>query len=426
MSGGTGASESTGRRGRSPLWRNSDFINVWTAETISVLGSQFYLLAIPLTAVLLLHATAADMGVLFAVEMLPFLLFGLVVGVWVDRRKRRPIMIMSDLGRCAAVAVVPCAWALDALSMPVLYVVSFAAGVFTVFFDVAYMSYLPSLVDRENLVDANSKLEASRSVSQTLGPSIAGLVVKVLTAPFAVLVNSFSYLASAVFLFRVTRDEPEPVSKGHPSVASEIREGVALIVRDPRLRAVAGCTATANLFWSIVAALFVLYAVEMYDLDSMDIGIVYGAGGVGAVLGALLAAGFSKRVGLGRSILLGSLISALGGLLFVLVSPGLAFLLFAAGMLVSGLANTVYNIGQVSLRQTITPDSQMGKMNASMRFMIWGTMPLGGLLAGFLGEALGLRDAIIVGVVGGLFAVLWIVFSPIAGMKEMPKADRPG
>ena len=413
-------------RASSPLWRHRDFLNVWAAETISVLGAQFTMLAVPLAAVLMLDAGPAEMGILFAAEMLPFLLFGLVVGVWVDRMKRRPIMIVSDLGRCAVLAAIPLAWYFDQLSMPVLYVTAFAAGVFTVFFDVAYMSYLPSLVERGNLVDANSKLEASRSASGTVGPSIAGIVVEIVTAPFAVVVNSLTYLASAVFLFRVRKDEPEPEVKEHPSVASEVKGGVMLIANDGRLRAIAGCTATGNLFSSIMGAVLILYAVEVFGLGSIDLGIIFAVGGVGAVLGATMTDRVSKALGLGRSIAAGNFIAASGMMLMIVVVEDLSVVFFAAASFIAGFANTVYNIGQISLRQTITPDHQLGKMNASMRFMIWGTMPIGALIGGLLGESLGLTETMVIAVLGEMVAFLWIVFSPVIRISEIPKqAETP-
>lgn len=408
-------------KARSPLWRHSDFLNVWTAETISVFGAQFTMLAVPLAAVLMLDAGPGEMGILIAAEMLPFLLFGLVVGVWVDRMKRRPIMIISDLGRCAALAAIPLAWYFDVLSMPVLYMTAFATGVFTVFFDVAYMSYLPSLVGRDHLVDANSKLEASRSASGTVGPSIAGVVVAVVTAPYAVVANSLTYLASAAFLFRVRKDEPELEVKERPPVVSEIKGGVMLIARDGRLRAIAGCTAMGNLFSSIFNTVFILYAVDVFGMGSIDLGIIFAAGGIGAVAGAIMTERVSKALGLGRSIAAGSFVAAAAMLLMVVAAEDLAIAFFAISMFVSAFASTVYNIGQISLRQTITPDNQLGKMNASMRFMIWGTMPVGALIGGLLGESLGVSETVIIGVVGMMAAFLWIVFSPIFRIVEIPK-----
>ncbi|MGB2825270.1 MAG: MFS transporter, partial [Thermoplasmata archaeon] len=234
--------------GRSALWKHRDFLNVWAAETISVFGSQFYLIAMPLAAVLVLDANAADMGLLFAVEMSPFLIFGLFAGVLADRMERRRMMIVCDFGRAFALAVIPVAWYFNLLTWPVMFGVAFTAGVFTAFFDIAYQAYLPVLVKRNQLLDANSKLETSRSSSQVAGPSIAGLLVDIAGAPLAIVTNSLSFIGSAVFLLRVKKRESVVRKGAHKSIMAEIREGLDIVFSSPTLRGIAGCTATSNLF----------------------------------------------------------------------------------------------------------------------------------------------------------------------------------
>ena len=253
------------------LWRHPDFLKLWTAETISVFGSQFTALALPLVAVLLLDASTFAVSALFVVEFLPFILSRSPPGVWVDRLPRKPILVIGDLGRAALLGSIPLAYVVDALTLGQLYVVAFLVGICTVFFDVAYQSYLPSLVEREQLVDGNSKLEISRSTSQLAGPGTAGGLIGLFGAPFAMLLDAISYAVSAVFLFAIRRPErmPAPSSSGErPSMLADAREGLSFVVRNRYLRAISMCTGTSNFFFSMSAALIVVYAVRELDMSA--------------------------------------------------------------------------------------------------------------------------------------------------------------
>ncbi len=406
---------------RSTLWSHRDFLNVWAAETVSVFGSQFYMLAMPLAAVIILDATAYEMGILFAVEMLPFLLFGLLAGVLADRRGRRSIMIVCDFGRAAALAAVPIAWYFDVLSWPVMYAVAFVAGAFTAFFDIAYQAYLPVLVKRSELVDANSKLETSRASSQVAGPSIAGVVVDALGAPLAMVANSISFLGSALFLLRVKKKEEVVRAENGKSVLAEIKEGLHIVLHNKMLRGIAGCTATANIFGSMTGALMMLFLEDSLELSAGWIGAIFAVGSLGAVLGAVVSARVVAAIGVGKTIVFSALVTGFPLMLMTLAYPENALLVMMPLLFVGGIMNIMYNVNQVSLRQSITPDALQGKMNATMRFIVWGVFPLGGLLGGMMGEALGLRTTILISGIGTLASVAFVLFSPVWKVETIPE-----
>jgi MFS family permease len=405
------------------LWRHPDFVKLWAGETISLVGSQITLLALPLTAVLTLGATPGQMGLLGAIQYAPFLLLGLFAGVWVDRLRRRPILIGANLGRAALLGLVPLLAALDLLRIEHLYVLAFPLGVLTVFFDVAYQSFLPALVRREDLVEGNSKLEASRSVAQVAGPGLAGMLVQFLTAPIALALDAVSFVVSAgcLMLIRVRESTPTSGASGR-GVLAEIGEGLRLVLGNPLLRPIAGCTGSSNLFSAAIQAVFVLYLTRELGIAPTVLGLIVGAGGVGALLGATLAQPAARRFGVGPTIVwpitLGSgawLVLPLAGEVPTATVP---LLMVAYAILLGG--GTIYNVSQVSLRQAITPDHLQGRMNATMRFIVWGTMPIGALLGGALGEAIGLRTTLIVAALGALLAPLWVLLSPVRTLHRPP------
>ncbi len=406
---------------RSALWLHGDFLNVWAAETVSVFGSQFYLLAMPLAAVIVLEATAYEMGMLFAVEMLPFLLFGLLAGVLADRRRRRHIMIVCDIGRAAILALLPVTWYIGMLSWPVMYGVAFIAGIFTAFFDIAYQAYLPILVKRSELLDANSKLETSRASSQVAGPSIAGLAVDAVGAPLAIFANSLSFLGSAFFLFRVKKQESIARDQTQKSTLQEIREGLDIVFSNKTLRGIAGCTATANLFGSMSYAILMLFMESSLGLSPSWIGAIFAIGALGAVLGALISSRIVSSLGLGKTIVVSAALSSVPTMLMVLAFPENAIFVLIPIWFAIGLLSVVYNVNQVSLRQSITPDHLQGKMNATMRFLVWGVFPIGGFIGGVLGDTLGLRTTILISGIGTLSSVFWVLLSPVKGVASIPE-----
>lgn len=405
------------------LWRHRDFMKLWVAETISLFGSQFTMLALPLIAAITLQATPTEMGVLSAVETAPFLLIGLFAGVWVDRRRKRPILIAGDIGRALLLISIPLAAIAGMLSIYQLYVVGFLVGICTVFFDVAYQSYLPVLVNRDQLVEGNSKLEVSRSTAQLTGPGLAGLLIQVFTAPIAIFLDVLSFIISALCLGLIRRTEPAPSQSTRAPMIAEIREGLGVVFGNRYLRAIAGCTATSNFFGAAGGALLILFATRDLNLTPAAIGIAFGLGNIGGLGGALLAGRLAARIGVGRIIIGAILIGGIGGLPIVFATPTTAIPALIFSSFFMGMGSTVYNINQLSLRQAIVPHRLMGRMNATMRFLVWGTLPLGGLLGGVLGELLGLRAAMIVGGFGGLLSFLWVLASPVRTLTRIPEPD---
>lgn len=409
---------------RGGLLRHSGFVKLWIAQTISVFGSQITSVALPLTAVLTLGATPAQMGFLRATEYAPAIFIGLFAGVWVDRLRRRPILISSDLARAVLLGSVPLCALLGVLSMGYLYVVAFLVGTLTAFFDVAYFSYLPTLVGRERLVEGNSKLEASRSVAMIGGPGAGGVLVQVLTAPIAIALDALSFVLSAVLLGVVRGPEPQPSRREEGNtVWSDISEGMRFVSNDSRLRAAAGSSATLNLFVGMILTVFVLFLARDLDLGPAFIGIIIAAFGPGALAGALLTTRITRRLGLATASVGAVLLAGVAGL-FVPLSAALPFVAAVSILIVAqfliGFTGPIYSINMVSLRQTITPDHLLGRVNATLRVVTLSMLPVGSLLGGGLGEAIGLSTTLAVGAVGVLLASLWLLLSPIRSLRELP------
>lgn len=407
------------------LWRHPDFMRLWVGETISQFGSQVTFLALPLTAVLVLNASAFEMGVLGALEFLPFLLLSLFVGVWVDRLPRQRILIGANIGRALLLAVLPLAALFGFLSMPVLYVIAVGVGVLTVFFDVAYQAYLPALVQRGDLVEGNSKLEASRSVAQITGPAIAGWLIQAVTAPVAIAIDAVSFLVSAASITQIQKREQVATEKQHKPIWPEIGEGLRLVFGSPILRSIAACTGTSNFFGNLSGAVLTIFVVRELGLSAGTLGLIFAVGSVGALIGAIGASQIAARLGVGSTIIGSQLIAGLGGLLIPLAGGPyeLAIALLTTGIFIGNISNPIYNITQVSLRQALTPDHLQGRMNASMRFLVWGTIPLGSLAGGTLGELAGIYPTLIIGAIGGLLTFLWVLFSPVRHLKEQPSLN---
>jgi MFS family permease len=409
------------------LWRQRDFMSLWSAETVSQVGSQVTFLALPLTAILVLHADAFEVGLLGTAQFLPFILVGLPAGVWVDRLPRRPILIVGDLGRAAALASIPAAHVLGLLTMGQLYVVAFVVGVLTVFFDVAYMAYLPSLVGREHLVEGNSKLEISRSAALVTGPGLAGTLVDLFKGPLAIAVDAASYVGSALFVLRIRRQEPPADANGtRPRMATDIAEGLRYVTGHRLLRWIAACTAISNLFGQMGQTVLLLFAVRELDMSPGLIGVVFSAGSVAALAAAFVSTRAPQRIGVGPTIVGAAAVGSAAGLILPFATPSSGRALLIGWSLVVAFAGVLYNVTQGSLRQAITPERMQGRMNATMRFMVWGTIPVGALLGGTLGDAIGLRATLGVAAVGGLTAVLPVLLSPVRDLREVPDGTLVG
>ncbi len=413
---------------RISLWRHRQFMKLLTAQTISQLGTQVTLIALPATAITNLHATAFQVGLLTAFETAPFLLIGLPAGVWVDRMSRWRTLIVGDLGRAVVLGSVPAAAAFHALRMPQLYAVAFATGIFTVFFDIAYQSYLPSLVERDRLIEGNAKLEISRSGAFVAGPAIGGWLVQLIEAPFAILVDAVSYLGSALFISRIRAEEPviERHEDGSGSMKKQIGEGLRFVLGHPLLRPIAACTSISNLFTTMAFTLMLLYGHTKLDMSYARLGTVFGLGTIGALLGAMLAEKVPRKIGLGWAIILPMMIFGVVDFGFPLATPSTASIVFVTVMFVGGGTGVIYNVNQVGLRQAITPGRMLGRMNATVRFIVWGTMPIGALIGGYLGGRIGLRNTFWVAAAGNVFAVLPPLFSPVRKLREIPKMPIQG
>jgi len=412
---------------RGGLWRHGDFLRLWTGETISQFGSQISQLAIPLTAILVLDATAFEVAALTTVEFLPFIIFTLPAGVWVDRMRRRPILIAGDVVRALLLGSIPIAYVLDALTLGQLFVVGFLFGICTVFFDVAYQSYLPSLVERNQIIEGNSKLEITRSAAQIGGPGLGGVLIQVFTAPYAVLLDAVSFAASALAIFRIRAVEETPPtverSDGKKSsMWTELKEGLRFVLSNPNLRAQAGCTSTSNFFSSVSFSIILVYAVRELDLSPGLIGFVFSLGALGGLAAALTATRISSRFGIGPTTIVMAAFFGPTMILYAVAPSGNAAVpLLVTAQLIFGFTVVVYNIVQVSYRQAICPPRLQGRMNSVMRFIVWGTIPLGTLTGGALASWIGLRETIVVGAIGGGSAALWIVFSPQRHLRDMPE-----
>ena len=407
------------------LWQHSDFLKLWSAETVSQFGTQFSALALPLTAVIVLHASVFEIAALNVVEFLPFVLVSLPAGVWVDRLPRRPILVLGDLARAGLLISIPIAYAFDALTIWQLYAVGFLVGIATVFFDVAYQSYLPALVDRHQLVEGNSKLEISRSSAQLGGPGLAGVLVDLLSAPVAIVFDAVSYLGSALLIFRIRKAEP-PQKKHEaevsPRMRDEIAEGLRYVFHHPYLKSIAACTASFNFFGSLWFAVLLVYAVRVLDLRPGVIGLTFSLANLGALLAAFTAGRISARLGVGTTIIAASVLGGPMSLIAAFAPHGnAALLVLAPALLIGSFTNVLYNVTQVSLRQTITPGRIQGRMNSVMRFIVWGTIPLGALLGGALGTYVGLKETLIIGGIGCCLPFLPVLFSPVRSIGKMPE-----
>jgi MFS family permease len=407
------------------LWRHSDFMSLWGAETISQFGTQVTLLALPLVAIVTLDESAFRVALLTTAEFLPFLLFTLPAGVWVDRLPRRPILILANLGRAAALLSVPVAHWLGLLTIWQLYGVGFAVGVGTVFFDLAYMSYLPRLVRRAELLEGNAKLEMSRSVAQIGGPGLGGVLVSVLTAPVAIFVDAASYLISALLMGRIRTAEAVAPRDERRSLRIELREGLGYVFRHPYQRGIVGAVAISNFFGQLVFAILLVFAVRELGLTAAAIGIILSLGSVGALVAAVTARRVGDRLGVGRTVLVAAFLFGPGTLLIAVAPLDYAEVFIVAAIAIVGYGGTLFNVTMISLVQAITPDRILGRANASRRFVVWGVIPVGGVVAGVLAETIGLRETIVVGSLGGLLAVVPILASPIRSLGRMSELEDP-
>ncbi|MFE9738265.1 MFS transporter [Streptomyces sp. NPDC006477] len=404
------------------LLRERSFRRYWTGQTVSLAGDQISLMAIPLAAVLVLGADAAAMGWLKAVELLPALLLNLPLGAWADRQSsRRRAMIMADLGRAALVLTLPVAHALDALTLTQLYVVAFGLGALTVLFEVCNATLFVALVPPGRYVQANALVKGSRSTAWLAGPGIGGLLVQFLTAPFALLADALTYLVSAGYLARIKPVEPAPapVAKGH------FTEGMRWVLRDRSMRALFAASGTVQFFNYMFHTLFVLYVTTELGIGAGLLGLILGAGAVGGLLGALCSGAVVRRIGIGGSLVAGFLGFTLPLLLIPLAEgrlPLVVAVLFLAEFL-SCVGVMLVDIAAGSFQMALIPDAVRARVMGAFRTLNHGFRPIGALVGGLLGTAIGLRPTLWIATVGAVFAVLWVLPSPLPRMRELPTRD---
>jgi predicted MFS family arabinose efflux permease len=407
---------------QSSLLSNRNFRQLFLADTVSQLGAEVAPVALPLIAVLLLKATALEIGLLAGFETLAFLVIGLPAGAWVDRSSKRRVIIRANLARAVVIATVPVAYWVGILSIGQMFVVALIGGVCTVFFDTAYYSYLPTLVERDQLVAANARLQTVQSVAEVAGPGFGGLLIQLLTAPFAILATVFGNAWSAACLTRIHAREPIPEQVEQPNLRREIGEGLRFVLKHPALRRITVCTSTFNLFWTMGTPMLLLLLARDLRLSAGMIGLLLSCGGLGGVTGGLFVDRIIKVLGQGPAIWIGAAVAGLAGLLMPLAQRDWRLALVGVGQFVAASGMIVYNVSLVSFRQSMTPQRLMARVGATGRFLVWGTMPLGGFIGGVLGSTMGPRAALVVATGGATLSFLWIFFSPLRWMRTLPES----
>ena len=402
------------------LWHNRDFARLWFSETASSFGNQFSIFALPVLAILSFDATPFDIGLLGALAILPYPVLGLFVGVWVDRFRKKRIMVVCNLGRMATLASIPVASVLGVLTLTQLFVVALIVGIFSVCFDTCYQAILPILVERKDLIEGNQKLQVTASGASVAGPALAGFIYHFIGGALTCAVDAFGYLTASVALFKMKKEEPKRV-RGEggppPGFFEEMREGINITFGNPILRGIAAATATNNLGTSMIAPVLTIFALRYLHYSTVELGFLGTIGAFGFVLGALSSNRVTSRLGTGRGLAVSISLGA-AGILYPLAAYGAPFILPAAVSFVVGLSLPIYNITQVSLRQAITPNRLQGRMTATIRVVIMGAVPVGSLAGGVLGGTIGVADTMYLGgAIAGL-AVLWIVSGPLLKIRR--------
>ncbi len=404
------------------LWRERGFPAFWVGQGLSQLGAQFAAIAMPIVAVSVLHATDAQMGFLHAAETAAFLLVGLPAGAWLDRMRKRHVMIAADLVRVVAVALVPLLFLAGMLEIWHLFVIGAVVGVATVFFDVGYQSFVPVLVRDEHVGPANGALEATAQTMRLGGPAVAGILLRVVSAPLLLAANAVGFLLSAISLLLVRDDEQVRPKHERQHLVREIAEGLRFVARTDFLVRIVGTTALTNLGASIAMTLSPILILRILGLDPSIYGLLMTLGAIGGLAGSVLAMRIARRVGAGPALSLSTLLFCGSAALLPLSAlwPAAAVPMLVVFEVLLGFGILVYNVIQVTARQRICPKPLLGRMNASIRFVVWGVMPIGALLAGWLGTAFGTVAAIWVGTVVAILGGLPLLLSPYAWMRQLP------
>ncbi|WP_106400183.1 MFS transporter [Actinocorallia populi] len=412
---------SSSQPSRPSLWRHRAFALLASAHAVSQVGSQISLVALPLLALTVLHASPVQIGLLTAAETAGFLLVGLPSGVWVDRMAKKPVLVVCDVIRALALGSLPVAHLLGVLGLPQLYAVALVTGLATVFFQVAYQSYLPVLVDSDRLVEGNTRLQTLGTAAEVAGPGLGGWLTRLVGAPVAIVLDAVSFLGSALLLLGIRADEPAHATERR-GLWTEMREGLAFLARHRILRAVVAASAFANLFGTALMAMLPVFFIQEAGVDFSTYGMVLAAGSVGGVLGAMTTEWQQRLIGGARMLWLNAILAGLALLLVPLAEPGWKLGLAVAGLAVDGFFVASWAVASVSLRQTLTPTGLLGRVNATARFVNWGVMPAGALLGGLLTEAISARTALLVFGAGYLASCLPVLLSPLRGLRSLPRS----
>ena len=406
------------------LIHHPDFRRLWTGDALGQLGAQLTVLALPVLAVQTLAATEWEMGVLTAAEYAAFLVIGLPAGAWVDRMRKRRVLIVADLVRAAVLGVVVVTAATGHASVPLLIAAALVISAATVFFDVSHQSYIPGLVGLDHLVEGNSKLQATASVAQIAAPALGGLLLRVIAAPALIAVTAVMYVVSAFSVGRIQQRETLPHRDTRRPLRTEIAEGLRFVVHEPYLRRIVACTSLANFGGAVSGAVLVIYVLRTLGLGTAAYGAILSASAIGGLVGAVVAGRLAQWIGEGRIIPLAALVCAPAAALTPLAATSVipAAALLIAGGAAFGFSVIVYNVAQVSFRQRVCPPPLLGRMNASVRFIVWGSMPIGGLLGGWLGTHLGVLPTLWVSVGFMALAALPVVLAPLIRMRDLPGA----
>jgi predicted MFS family arabinose efflux permease len=411
----------------SPLWRNHAFVRVWSAATISIFGSLITRIALPLLAILTLGAGALEVAILRSIDVAVLLVVGLVAGAWVDRLRRRPVLIWADLGRAVLLGSIPLAFILGSLTFVHLLVAAALAAVLTAFFDAADNAYLPTIVERERLVEANGALAASGSAAEFAGFGIAGFLVQVLSGPITILIDAVTYVVSAILLLTIRRDEPPPPSPDdRERVLDEIRHGLRLVAGDPVLRAFALAQMLLSALWGVFGAVFFVLALDDLGVSPAAVGVIAAVGGASSFIGAVVANRSTRRWGIGPVAVMAMLLAALGNLLVPLAPAGLPFLAMAClvgQQLIADAAITVFDVTQVSVRQALVGDRELGRVTATFDVASGAAQLVATLGAGILAEAIGVRATAFLAPLGGLLAAVVLWWSPVRLLRDLPALD---
>jgi predicted MFS family arabinose efflux permease len=411
----------------SPLWRNDAFLRVWSAATVSIFGSLITRIALPLLAILTLGAGAIEVAILRSIDVAVLLVVGLVAGAWVDRLRRRPVLIGADLGRAVLLGSIPLAYVLGSLSFLHLVVAAGLAAILTAFFDAADNAYLPTIVERERLVEANGALAASGSAAEFAGFGLGGFLVQVLSGPITILIDAITYVVSALLLLSIHRPEaPPPPAEDREPVLDEIRHGLHLVRQDPVLRAFAVAQMLLSALWGVFGAVFFVLALDDLGVSPAAVGVIAGVGGASSFIGALVANRSTRRWGIGPVAVAAMLLAALGNLLVPLAPAGLPFLAMAClvgQQLIADSAITVYDVTQVSIRQSLVTDRELGRVTSTFDVASGAAQLAATIAAGLLAEAIGVRATAFLAPLGGLLAAAVLWRSPVRGLRDLPTLD---